>query len=242
MVHLPGGVRPDRLAGAARLAEALAALFEYLFIALFAMLVIVNPLTTAVVFLSLLPRAAAERRKGVARRATAVAGGVFVAFATLGGVIFQVFGVTLAAFRIAGGLILFGIALSMIRAPTAPGPEDREAKRDGAFTDDVAIVPLAIPFISGPGAIATVMILTSEAPTVYHLGLVYLAIGVATVACYYAMVHSTRVVHYLGESGQSILTRLFGLILAVIAVQFVINGVLEVVHGLGTPDSAPMVV
>jgi multiple antibiotic resistance protein len=165
---------------------------------------------------------------------------VFFLFATLGGIIFQLFGITLSAFRIAGGIILFGIAMNMIRKS---GDEDQEqaeeAKADPSrITDDISVIPLAIPFISGPGSIATVMILTSEAPTIYHTALVYLAVVACTVSCYFAMIHSQHIVRFLGETGKQILTKIFGLILAVLAIQFVINGVSEAVtsymldHGL----------
>ena len=210
------------------------ALTAYLFITIAAIFVIVNPLTTAFVFLSLLPRASLARRKAIARRATLVATGIFFVFALLGSIIFQLFGITLAAFRIAGGLILFGVAMNMIRKSVTSQDSDlaEEAKsKKGDIVDDISVIPLAIPFISGPGSIATVMILTSEAPTIYHTALVFLAVALTTVTCYFAMVHSRVLVNFLGDTGQEILTKIFGLILAVIAVQFVINGVGDAISG-----------
>jgi multiple antibiotic resistance protein len=208
-------------------------LLEYLVITFLAVFVVVNPLTTAFVFMALLPRASDEKRRIIALRSTRIATLLFFVFATLGGIIFQLFGITLAAFRIAGGVILFGIAMNMIRRR---GDEDEEkaeeAKADKArITDDISVIPLAIPFMSGPGAIATVMILTSEAPTVYHTGLVYLAVLATTVACYFAMIHSRHIVRILGDTGKQILTKIFGLILAVLAVQFIINGASDAVTG-----------
>ncbi len=205
-------------------------LLEYWIITIAALFVIVNPLTTAFVFVSLLPRASAGTRETIARRSTLIATGIFVTFALLGGIIFKLFGITLEAFRIAGGLILFGIAMGMIRKGQDEGEEvtGDEPHADGRLGNDVSVIPLAIPFISGPGSIATVMILTSEAPTLWHLLLVFLAIGLTTGACYLAMVYSHFLVRYLGETGKEIVTRLFGIILSVIAVQFVINGVLEI--------------
>jgi multiple antibiotic resistance protein len=206
-------------------------LLEYLIITLLAVFVIVNPLTTAFVFMALLPRASEQQRKTIALRSTKIATAVFFLFATLGGIIFQLFGITLSAFRIAGGFILFGIAMNMLRKS---GDEDQEqaeeAKADPSrITDDVSVVPLAIPFISGPGSIATVMILTSEAPTIYHTVLVYLAVVACTMSCYFAMINSLHIVRFLGETGKQILTKIFGLILAVLSIQFVINGVSEAV-------------
>ncbi len=208
-------------------------LLEYLVIAFLAVFVIVNPLTTAFMFMAMRPKATEEERRAIALRSTKVATALLVAFALLGGTIFQLFGITLAAFRIAGGIILFGIAVGMIRHTAGEERElAEEVKSDrAAITQDISVIPLAIPFMSGPGAIATVMILTSEAPTVYHTVLVFLAVFACMVTCYYAMVHSRYIVKYMGDTGKDIMGKIFGLILAVLAVQFVINGMSDAVTG-----------
>jgi multiple antibiotic resistance protein len=200
-------------------------LIEYFFVAIAAVFVIINPLTTAFVFASLSPYAGDLEREQIARRAAITSTIVLFSFALLGSVIFQLFGITLAAFRIAGGLILFGIALGMLQRSEAVDHDRSDAKPSGRIADDISIVPLSIPFISGPGAIATTMILTSEAPDRWHVIVVFIAVLVTTASCYFAMVNSRYVIRILGESGRRILTKLFGLILAVIAVQFVLNGI-----------------
>jgi multiple antibiotic resistance protein len=203
----------------------------YLFITIAGIFVIVNPLTTAFAFMSLMTNASEKKRKDIAMRATKVSTGIFFIFALLGSVIFQLFGITLAAFRIAGGIILFGIAMGMISKRS--DESDDPSKPEGEIADDVAIIPIAIPFISGPGSIATVMILTSEAPTIYHTALVFVAVLITTVTCYYSMVYSKVIVRYLGDTGKQIITKIFGLILAVISVQFVINGIANVLVDFG---------
>lgn len=207
---------------------------EYFAITLPALFVIVNPLTSAFIFVSLLPRASEATIKGTARRSATIAFCIFITFALLGGVIFTLFGITLEAFRIAGGLILFGIAMGMIRKGQDESEEvtGDDTHPEGKIANDISVIPLAIPFISGPGSIATVMILTSEAPTVWHLSVVFISIFVVVMACYFAMRYSHFLVKYLGETGKEIITRVFGIILAVLAVQFVINGVLEIYRGL----------
>lgn len=200
-------------------------LIEYFFVAVAGMFVIINPLTTAFVFASLAPYAGKVEREQIARRAAITSTIVLFTFALLGSVIFQLFGITLAAFRIAGGLILFGIAMAMLQKSEAPDHGKPDAQPSGTITDDISIVPLSIPFISGPGAIATAMILTSEAPDRWHVIVVFIAVLVTTVSCYFAMINSRHLIRVLGDSGRRILTKLFGLILAVIAVQFVLNGV-----------------
>lgn len=203
----------------------------YLLITIAGIFVIVNPLTTAFAFMSIMANASEEKKKMIAVRAVKISTGIFFIFALLGSVIFQLFGITLAAFRIAGGIILFGIAMGMI---SKRGIEEKEQSGpEGEIADDVSIIPLAIPFISGPGSIATVMILTSEAPTIYHTGLVFLAVLITTVTCYFSMVYSNVIVRYLGDSGKQIITKIFGLILAVISVQFVINGIASVLVDFG---------
>ncbi|MDR4989300.1 MAG: MarC family protein, partial [Bacteroidales bacterium] len=171
------------------------------------------------------------KRREIALKATRISTSLFFVFALLGGLIFQLFGITLAAFRIAGGIILFGIAMGMISSRSESN--DSSEKPEGQIADDISVIPLAIPFISGPGSIATVMILTSEAPTIYHTVIVFIAVLFTTISCYYSMVYSKVIVRYLGDSGRQIITKVFGLILAVIAVQFVVNGVANVLVDFG---------
>ncbi|TVR42675.1 MAG: MarC family protein [Bacteroidia bacterium] len=204
---------------------------SYLLITIAGIFVIVNPLTTAFAFMSLTTQMDEPRRKEIAMKATRISTSLFFIFALLGGLIFQLFGITLAAFRIAGGIILFGIAMGMISSRN--GNKEDHTKPEGEIADDISVIPLAIPFISGPGSIATVMILTSEAPTIYHTVIVFLAVLFTTVSCYYSMVYSKVIVRYLGDAGRQIITKVFGLILAVIAVQFVVNGIANVVVDFG---------
>jgi multiple antibiotic resistance protein len=208
-------------------------LFEYFLIAITGMFVVINPLTTAFVFASLTPYHGVPERERIARRAAYTSTFVLFTFAALGSVIFQVFGITLAAFRIAGGIILFGIGIGMLQRSAAPDHDARDAEPSGTISDDISIVPLSIPFISGPGAIATTMILTKEAPDSWHVVVVFIAVLVTTISCYFSMVHATQIIRVMGDSGRRVLTKLFGLILAVIAVQFVLNGISDfVIDGL----------
>lgn len=208
----------------------MASIIEYFLIAIVGMFVIVNPLTTAFAFASLTNECDDEEQEAIARRAVIASTAMLFVFALLGSLIFQLFGITLAAFRIAGGMILFGIAMGMLNKSEASDHDKSEARPSRALlAQDIAIVPLAIPFISGPGAIATAMILTSEARGFLFSIVVLFAIAVTTVSCYFTMVYSNIVIRWIGNSGRRILTKVFGLILAVIAVQFVLNGAGEAV-------------
>lgn len=210
----------------------MASIIEYFLIAIVGMFVIVNPLTTAFAFASLTSDCDDEEQEAIARRAVIASTAMLFVFALMGSLIFQLFGITLAAFRIAGGMILFGIAMNMLNKSEAPDHAKSEARPSRALlAQDIAIVPLSIPFISGPGAIATAMILTSEASGFWYSIVVLFAIAVTTVSCYFTMVYSNFVIRWLGNSGRRILTKVFGLILAVIAVQFVLNGIGDAVTG-----------
>ncbi len=202
-------------------------MLEYFIISFIAIFVIINPVTTALVFNTLLFFATKQERNLVAWRAATFATGVLLVFAFIGQHILSLFSISIGAFRIAGGIILFGIGMNMIR--NVQGEHHQTEENPDLKDDDVSIIPLAIPFISGPGAIATVLILTTEAPSTVHIFPVALAILTVTTMCYFAMKYSHLVAQRIGETERRVITKVFGLILVVISVQFVINGMLDVI-------------
>jgi len=190
-----------------------------------AVLVITDPLGNTPIFASLLQDYPAHQRHAIIRRACVAAVMILLAFALAGGYIFKIFGITLGAFRIAGGIVMFGIAADMLSAQksrTQITPSERiEAQRRG----DIALVPLAIPLISGPGAIATVMTFVTQAQNIYGTMIVVAAILFSGLLSYLIYRYASQVLMKMGETAINIMTRLLGLILAVMAVQFVINGI-----------------
>lgn len=209
----------------------LISLIDYLIISLAALFVIINPLTTAFVFQSLMPYGSSEIKKEIAKRSTLIAASVLIIFSVFGNFIFSLFGITIAAFKIAGGLILFGIAMKMIK--THEGEHDEKHHTSNEMdSDDISVIPLAIPFMSGPGSIATVMLLTTQASSALHFSVVIIAIIIILLTCYFALLYSHKITEYVGETGKKVSTKLFGLILAVISVQFVINGVIDLIPQL----------
>lgn len=205
-------------------------LLQYFFVVFAAIFVIINPITTSFVFLGLLPHASHRKKVYVAKTAVKVATVILFIFTLIGSYIFSLFGISIAAFRIAGGIILFSIAMGMIRKEQGEHNENAVIEDDNLDTaDNIAIIPLAIPFMSGPGAIATVMILTAQAPSVYHVSIILLGILITMVASYYALLYSEKIVDFLGETGKRIVTKVFGLILSVIAIQFILNGILDII-------------
>jgi multiple antibiotic resistance protein len=140
-----------------------------------------------------------------------------IVFAIFGTFIFKIFNITIHAFQIAGGIILFGVAMDIRKGRRNEGASTQKG-------DDLSIVPLAIPMISGPGAITTCLMLAGEAQNIIFLGVLVLCIIVSLLIMYIVLTHSSKLTHVLGDGGVRILTRLMGLMLAVIAVQFVLNG------------------
>jgi len=190
-----------------------------------AVLVITDPLGNTPIFASLLNHYSPQERHSIIRRACIAAAIILIIFTLLGSVILKIFSITIGAFRIAGGLILFGIASHMLSAEKSrtritPG-EEMEAQSK----EDVAIVPLAIPLISGPGAIATVMTLQTQATNTLETGILILAILVSSLISYITYRYAGTFLIKIGETGINIMTRLLGLILAVMSIQFVINGI-----------------
>jgi len=153
-----------------------------------------------------------------------VAGGLLLFFAVFGGVIFQVFGVSLAAFRVAGGILLLITALDMLRARPSETRTSQTEQQEGIIKEDVALVPLAMPLLAGPGAIASAMVLMSKGETLLMAVPVIAAIVLTFVASYFILRASNLVLRVLKQSGVAILERVMGLILAAIAVQFMADG------------------
>lgn len=201
-------------------------------LALPAVLFIVDPIGVVPLFVAMTANDPPEKCRAMARRACLTATAVLSFFALFGTVVFQVFGVTLAAFRVAGGLLLMLTALDMLRAQH-PGTKTSAAEtEEGLSQDDIAIVPLAMPLLAGPGAIATVMVLMAQHGAGLEAGVPVLAAIFITMGIAYATLRSAQAIkRVLKQTGIAILERIFGLILAAIAVQFVFEGGKELLKG-----------
>lgn len=196
-----------------------------LLVALPAVLFIVDPIGVVPLFVAMTSRDTPEKCRAMALRACLTAGGVLSFFALFGGVIFKVFGVTLPAFRVAGGLLLMLTALDMLRARPAATRTSPEETQEGTELEDIAVVPLAMPLLAGPGAIATVMTLMAQLGGDLLGGAAVLGSIALTFFVTYLVLRSAQgVKRVLKQTGIAILERIFGLILAAIAVQFVFEG------------------
>jgi len=188
---------------------------------------IVDPFATAPIFLAITPRDTRETRGRMARLASIVCGGVLLVFAALGNRIFAFFGITLPAFRVAGGLLLLATVMDTMRSSEGSKPQSPEEKQEGVNKPDVAITPLAIPLLAGPGAISTVALLGSNAKNAEEMLAILAGIVLTAFLSWVVLANSSRLVSLMGRIGLKIVTRVMGLLLAGIGVQFVLMGIRE---------------
>lgn len=197
------------------------------------LLVTVDPIGLSPIFLALTPRLTPRERTEVAVRACAIAFGVLALFTVAGGEILQLLGISLPAFQIAGGLLLFWTAFEMVfgaRSDRKHDTADMAVRRD--HISDIAAFPLAIPLLAGPGAITAVILLAGRAgPHIVPMLTLLALLAVVMLASFVAFLVADRLSGLLGATGNTVLTRLLGLLLAALAVQFVIAGVLAAGRG-----------
>jgi multiple antibiotic resistance protein len=191
--------------------------------------VTIDPPGLAPLFLAVTAGMTRGERGQIALRASLIAWGVLVLFAIAGTVILSIFGITLHAFRIAGGLLLFFIAFEMIFEKRH---ERHERSAGRAVTADqirnIAVFPLAIPLIAGPGAISATILLSGTYSDVLGRALLILIVTINLAAAWAVFLLAERLDRFLGATGRTVLTRLLGVILAALAVQFVIDGITAV--------------
>ena len=204
------------------------ALVEFWLVAFTSIFILVDPFAAVPTFLVMTAGSGRARRRHMALRAAGTCLVVLTAFAIAGTYIFRLFGITLPAFRIAGGLILGLIGLDMLRAQRSPVRETPDETEEAAEKEDVGIIPLGIPMLAGPGSISTVMVLATQHADVPHMVVVFAAVAVTAVISFVVLAVADRVGSWLHETGIRILSRLMGLLLTAIAVQFVLDGLRDV--------------
>jgi multiple antibiotic resistance protein len=207
----------------------LLAYFIKVFVALFA---IVSPLSTIPAFLSMTPANTPRERMRMAKTACIVACIVLAVFAVAGQLIFNIMGITLPAFQIAGGILLFGIGYDMLHARESESKISEEERVASIEIDNIAITPLAVPLLAGPGAISTAILLQGEATSMWERGIVYACVPLVMIVSYYLFKVSAEGASWISPLVLKVIRRLTGLILAAMAVQFVVNG-WEGLHHLG---------
>ncbi len=186
--------------------------------------VVVDPIGIAPVFLGLAGSRPGAERSRIARQAVGVAGIVLLGFALFGSWLFERLGISMDAFRIAGGVLLFRIAVGMVLA--AHERETREEEEEARARDDVSVFPLAIPLIAGPGALASVMILVAQAGSDARRQLLVVAMAaLVLLLTWLALRLSAALGRLLHRTGVNVVTRVLGVLLSALAVQYVADGV-----------------
>jgi multiple antibiotic resistance protein len=207
-------------------------LLDYISAALVTLLVTLDPVALAPIFVSLTRGMNASERRRVALRASLIAFGILAFFGLGGEVLLRLLGVGIPAFRISGGLLLFWIAFEMVFERRN---ERKQHTADIAITEDhirnVAAFPLAIPLMAGPGAITAVILLAGRADSnLVYLTSLLILIALGVLSCFLVFSTADRVSRWLGVTGNVVLTRLLGVILAGLAVQFIIDGILALLN------------
>jgi multiple antibiotic resistance protein len=196
---------------------------DFALTALASIIFVVDPLGTLPAYLVMTEGDPPAKRRRTALGASLAATIALAAFAAAGETVLHLLGLTLPAFQIAGGLILFLVALDMMRAQRRTQERPEEVK-EAVVKEDVTITPLAIPMLAGPAALSTVTMLMSQAQAIHEAAIVYAAIVATGLVSYLTLLMAEPLHRALGRTGIHVFSRVMGLILAAIAVQFVING------------------
>ena len=208
--------------------EALA-FFIYAFTSIF---IIVNPIGGIITFISLTAGMSTKERIAIAKRSVTVACALAIIFALAGELILRIFGVTVDSLRVAGGVLLFIVALNMVQARLSRESVTEEEIEDAADREDIAVFPIAIPLLTGPGAITTVIVVIRTGQNLELKILTIAAIIVTFALSYLIFRFADRINKILGVTGSLVITRVMGLLLGAIAVNFIATGIWNIYQSM----------
>ena len=188
--------------------------------------VVVDPISLIPLFAGLTSGASVGYKKKMAGKSTLIALGICVLFALVGEKFLEIMGISLSSFRIAGGTLLFLIALDMVFARPSGTRSTTSEREEAKKREDISVFPLAFPFIAGPGALATILLTAGEVWSKPLLFAGFLAVvALVLIVCWVLMVATPRLMKVLGVTGANVVSRLSGVVLAALAVQFMIDGI-----------------
>jgi multiple antibiotic resistance protein len=200
-------------------------LAEYILLATSSLFVIVDPFATVPAFLAMTPTDTPSQRIRMARLACCVMAGVLIVFAVAGKFIFRFLGITMPAFQIAASIVLLLVALDMLRAQRSRVQETSEETAAGMVKTDIAVAPLAIPMLAGPGAISTAILLHNQAIGFPQQAALFFCILAVSLASYIILRISATGARWMSPIAMNITVRIMGLLLAAVAVQFMLNAI-----------------
>jgi len=196
--------------------------------ALVGVFVIVNPFGNVPLFISLTQKLTPVERKNAIVKSVVIATSILLVFALIGKMLFDMLNVTLDSLRIAGGLLLLAIAFDMLMGRSPASKIDDSGERES-----VAVTPMATPLLAGPGAMTTVMVLMNESGTPVLKGSIMIAILLAMAASFVVLINCERVYNVIRKDGARVLTKIMGIVLATIAVEMAVNGLIHAFPALG---------
>ena len=202
---------------------------QFALITFASVLFIVDPVAVIPTYLVITQDETPEQRRSTATRACIAAAVLMIVFGLAGRLIFRLFGITLPAFRVAGGLILWLVAMDMLRGKRTT-QEGAEEIVEGREKEDVALTPLAMPMLAGPGAISTVMVLAGQARSIGEHLVVYVSVVLTAVVSWASLRLGERLIDRVGQTGIRVMTRIMALLLAAVAMQFILTGVKDGLH------------
>ena len=194
-------------------------------LALSSLFFLVDPIATVPVFLYMTANTGPRERARMARSAAFTCFSVLTGFSIVGTLLFRLLGITLPAFQTAGGIILLLVGLDMVQARRSGTKEAPGEAEEAVVKSDAGIVPLGMPMLAGPGAISNVVVLVGHAAHWWEVATVYVAIALTALASYFFLAGADRVRRHMSETGIHILTRIMGMLITALAVQFVATGV-----------------
>mgnify|MGYP001300593848 CR=1 FL=1 len=198
---------------------------QYLIFCLSTLFAVINPLGITPIFVAMTEKYDSEIRSKIARKGIVTGSIILIIFTLLGSIIFQFYGITVEAFQIMGGIIFFRSGMRMLDAKVGRSRTTESEREEFRDTDEIAISPIGVPLITGPGAITGVVILSGKAPTNFSVLVLLFSVIISMFIFYFILKAGNYIGQKIGIAGMRVIERMMGLILMVIAIQFIINGI-----------------
>ena len=203
---------------------------DFLLLSITSLIALINPIGIIPTYIGLLGDYDPQEHKNITYRAILCAFIVLMTFSIMGNLIFNFFGITMDAFRIVGGILFMRIGLDMVESKISRTKSTPKEQKEAESKDEIAYSPLGVPLIAGPGAITSVMILSNQVNSINEKILFILSIVICMILTYIALIMGNTLSKKIGTTGIRIIQRLMGIILMVIAIQFIIEGLTPIVY------------
>jgi multiple antibiotic resistance protein len=205
---------------------------SFILIAFTTLITIVNPVGAIAPFIAVTAGDSLAQQRRLAAKAAFVAGAALVACAAVGSLVFNFYGITLPAVKVAGGILVLLVSIDMLHAKQSRTKATEEEKAEAAAREEAGIFPLAIPLLTGPGSILSTFMLMDQASTFANQISVYISIVLVMLTAFAVLAQAHHITRVLGQTGINVLSRLMGLVLASIAMQFILDGLGAALPGL----------